>query len=240
MSEGLTNVEFAERAGCHEKQVRRAIQKGLLHKGPDGLLDAAQLDTPWRRQNRRTTARASDNSQNVRASVRRVVRPKAEVSEAPAASPLDLDQADAFIRKVLAGEYASQAEADRIKANALALKHVIAAREQAGNSVSLADAERAMFEAGRAQRDAWLNWPSRVGPLIAAELEIEVDRLTPVLSEHVHQHLADLGEPEGTTALCVGEPPSATVNTSRSDRFRRRRQAVLCEVAASPTLSRGG
>ena len=54
MSEHISISEFARRAGCDEKQVRRAIDKGRLRKGSEGLLDAAQLATAWRRQNRRT------------------------------------------------------------------------------------------------------------------------------------------------------------------------------------------
>lgn len=58
-------------------------------------------------------------------------------------------------------------------------------------------ANDALFEEFRAQRDAWLNWPARVGPLIAAELGVEAaDKVTAVLTAHVHKQISNLGEPE--------------------------------------------
>ncbi len=52
----------------------------------------------------------------------------------------------------------------------------------------------------RSPRDAWLNWPSRVSPLIAASLKIAVEPLLEVLNEHVQQHLASFGKPEADFA----------------------------------------
>lgn len=107
-----------------------------------------------------------------------------------------LDDADAYIQAVTTGDYASQAQAERIKENALALKHVLDVRERAGLLVEMAIAEKVLFELARADRDAWLNWPARIGPLLAAELGIEADRVTNALEAHVRKHLDDLGEPE--------------------------------------------
>ena len=67
VSERLTVSAFARAAGCDEKQVRRAIDKGLLRKGPDGLLAAGDVSGGWRRINRRTVARiVSDKAESVR------------------------------------------------------------------------------------------------------------------------------------------------------------------------------
>ena len=62
--------------------------------------------------------------------------------------------------------------------------------------MELALAEAVFFELTRSYRDAWSNWPVRIGPLLAAELGLEADRVTEALTAHVHTHLADLGEPE--------------------------------------------
>ncbi len=53
MSARLSVREFAKRAGCDEKQVRRAVEKGLISKGDDGLLNEADVAGQWRRPNRR-------------------------------------------------------------------------------------------------------------------------------------------------------------------------------------------
>ena len=57
-------------------------------------------------------------------------------------------------------------------------------------------AEKILFEQARASRDAWLNWPTRVGPLLAADLGLEADRVVGALTEYVHKHISQLGEPE--------------------------------------------
>lgn len=104
--------------------------------------------------------------------------------------------ADAFIRRVLSGDYASLAEAERIKENALAVKNLLAVRKQAGALVEFEVAEAVLFGAARAARDAWINWPARVGPMVAADLGVEADKATEVLTAHVHEQLAQIGEPE--------------------------------------------
>ena len=68
--------------------------------------------------------------------------------------------------------------------------------EKSGAIVDIALVEKALFEGARAQRDAWLNWPAKVGPLIAATLNVEADQVVEILNEHVHKHISQLGEPE--------------------------------------------
>lgn len=106
------------------------------------------------------------------------------------------EEADNFLDKVLSGQFADQGHAERIKENALAAKHLLAARKDAGNLVEIELAERVLFETQRSQRDAWINFPTRIGPLLAAELGIEADKVVEALTAHVHQQLDDLGEPE--------------------------------------------
>lgn len=86
-------------------------------------------------------------------------------------------------------------EAKRIKENYLAKLRELEYQEKTGSLVDLALVERVLFEEHRSQRDAWQNWPARYGPLIAAELGVEVDPVMRVLNEHIHKQLAQLGEP---------------------------------------------
>ncbi len=113
--------------------------------------------------------------------------------------PLRLDDED-FIAEVLAGRFALTGEAERVKENGLAARSLLAARREAGDVVDLEVAETLLFNMARSLRDAWLNWPSRVAPLIAASLGIEVEPLLEALNDHVQQHLASLGEPEADFA----------------------------------------
>lgn len=105
------------------------------------------------------------------------------------------EDADAFIKRVLAGDYDTIAQAERVKQNALALKHVLEVRERAHALVSRDAAEREVFEIARSWRDTWLNWSSKVAPLLAADLGIEPDALAGLLSGYVHRQLLELGEP---------------------------------------------
>ncbi|MFV4846633.1 hypothetical protein ACNJKD_09805 [Edwardsiella tarda] len=87
-------------------------------------------------------------------------------------------------------------EARRVKENYLALLTKLDFQQKDGQLIEMAAAEEVLFNAFRQQRDAWLNWPSRVAPLMAADLDVPADRMTEVLIEHVHKHISVLGEPE--------------------------------------------
>lgn len=77
MSERISISEFARRAGCNEKQVRRAIEGQRLAKGKDGKLNASDVAGVWRKPNRRTmlkrvgeaTPAPVRTTQNVRATI---------------------------------------------------------------------------------------------------------------------------------------------------------------------------
>lgn len=106
------------------------------------------------------------------------------------------------LREVAAGRSAGDPEAPnlvlerarlaRAQADAQERKN----READGELIEMQEAERVFFEVTRAARDAWLNWPSRVSPLMAAALNVPVDPLLAALGEHVHQQLDDLAQPE--------------------------------------------
>lgn len=87
-------------------------------------------------------------------------------------------------------------EARRVKENYLALLTKLEFQQKDEQLVEMTVAEDVLFNTFRQQRDAWLNWPSRVAPLIAADLGVPADRMTEVLIEHVHKHISVLGEPE--------------------------------------------
>ncbi|EHN1695361.1 hypothetical protein KG383_002711 [Salmonella enterica subsp. enterica serovar Newport] len=87
-------------------------------------------------------------------------------------------------------------EARRIKENYLALLTKLEYQQKEGELVDLTEAKEVLFTCARQSRDAWMNWPARVAPLMAADLDIPADRMTEVLTEHVHKHISLLGEPE--------------------------------------------
>jgi len=202
-SDTVSIREFARLDGCSDKLVRRAISEGKLRVSADGKLDRELAGTGWRRTNRRAAEGADTSADNAQMSAPAVRTSKRDAKvSAPADKPLDplrLDDED-FIAEVLAGRFALTGEAERVKENGLAARSLLAARREAGDVVDLEVAETLLFNMARSVRDAWLNWPSRVSPLIAASLGIAVEPLLEALNDHVQQHLASLGEPEADFA----------------------------------------
>lgn len=115
-----------------------------------------------------------------------------------------------FAEKLATGHHVDLITAQTIKENGLALIRLIEARKRAGEVMEVSDAEGVIFEMFRQQRDAWMNFPSRVGPLIAADLGLAPEKVVEVLKGHVHQHLIDLGEPDDPLSEVREAPPNSS------------------------------
>ena len=112
-------------------------------------------------------------------------------AEGPNGQPLE-----EFFRAILEGRFAVKADAEAAKENALAAIRLLELMEKDGSLIRLELAEAVFFEQARGDRDAWMNWPSRVGPVMAAEFGLPADKVTEVLTRHVHEELAGRGEPQ--------------------------------------------
>lgn len=212
MAEGISAREFARREGVSDTLVRRAIKQGRLKVSADKLLDPEQLGTAWREGNVPGALTSANRpcEQQVRTSPAGVRTPslvRTPAESAPAAlretELLDQIQSDESLesaaeRLIKSGQVPQHdyAEALRRKENYLALLRQLEYEQKTGALVDLETAERVLFEGARAQRDAWLSWPSKVGPLLAADFGLPADKVTAALTEHVHKHIAQLGEPD--------------------------------------------
>ncbi|XHF49433.1 MAG: hypothetical protein PIK35_12295 [Enterobacter roggenkampii] len=140
-----------------------------------------------------------------------ISRPVANKASAPAkkhsvpdlSSAMEAGEGDGSLLEGIARDFIlkngaelSLDEARRVKENYLAALTKLEFQQKDGQLIEMAAAEEVLFNAFRQQRDAWLNWPSRVAPLVAADLGVPADRMTEVLIEHVHKHISVLGEPE--------------------------------------------
>jgi hypothetical protein len=192
---GISIREFARREKCDDKLVRRAITKERLKANVDGSLDEGLVGSGWRKANRADTADkpSADTSKGVRTAVEKGRQQIKREGQVPAD---DISSLADFIDQTLRGEFAPQAIAEKVKENALALKHLLEGRQKAGELVPIETAERVLFETQRAQRDAWLEFPVKVSPLIAADLNVDPDRLMELLAAHVNRQCNDLGDPE--------------------------------------------
>src|SRR5262245_51988450 len=68
----------------------------------------------------------------------------------------------------------------------------LALAKMRGELMSREVATRKAFEFGRRWRDAWLSWAARIGPLIAAALDVDAGAVTVMLEGHVREHLTEL------------------------------------------------
>lgn len=108
---------------------------------------------------------------------------------------LFIQNTDELIEDILGGRYRKANYAERVKENHIALKHILDMRERAGMLVELDKVEALFFETSRKARDKWMDWPTKIGPLMAADLGLEADVVVEVLTRYVQSHLEKLGNP---------------------------------------------
>lgn len=183
--------EFARREGVSDTLVRKAVKLGRLKAFRDKSINPALVGTSWCESNAKganttanTGAKGSHSASNKTGKkLQDRVRDDEKLS-------------DAAQRIADEDELVDYAEALRLKENWLAKLRQLEYEVKSGTLIDMADVKAVFFDEFRAQRDAWLNWPTRVGPLLAADLGLEADKVTDALTAHVHKQIADLGEPD--------------------------------------------
>lgn len=63
-----------------------------------------------------------------------------------------------------------------------------------GELVSRSEAEKAIFERARAERDAWIAWATRIAPALSLELGVEAGALYGALDREVRAQLHELSQ----------------------------------------------
>ena len=185
----MTQIEYAKHAGVDRKTIGRWIKAGkYIALTADGLIDVEASDAA------RANLRDSTDPRTKNA-VKKTTK-TAQDTGLKDGSPVDEAVKDIMLAT---GAKMSKEEASRVKENYLALLTKLEFEKEDSQLVELSVAESVLFTAFRAQRDAWMNWPSRVAPLMAADLDVPADRMTEVLTEYVHKHISGLGEPEFNT-----------------------------------------
>lgn len=79
-------------------------------------------------------------------------------------------------------------EFQKMKRTELALK-----REK-GELIDKETVKAHVSKLGSQVRDSWMNWPSRVSALMAAELNVDEHKMHSILEKYVREHLNDIGE----------------------------------------------
>lgn len=166
-----TKTALARALGVSEKAVRKAIIAGRIDAEDDGTYDIEACRAAWR-------SRTDPSRTKVRA-----VRTEADAREAIS-----------MVRRILEEEGADAGSVDFNAARTAETIIKTREREQkmlvaGGKLVSADSVHKAVFSLAREERDALSNWPSRVAPLIAAEIGVDQVRLAVALEKHVREHL---------------------------------------------------
>ena len=167
---GLSIRAYARHRGVSDAAVRKAIQAGRITPGPDGTIDAEHADAQWQ-----------NNTQPPRFGVQ------------PAATPrerMETPSGDATMPAAGGSLLQARTVNEVLKAKIRQLELAEKKRERVDRAQAIAQ----VFQLARAERDAWLNWPSRVSSVLAAQLGVDAYTLHLLLEKAVHDHLQELGE----------------------------------------------
>jgi len=178
---GISIREFARRDGCSDMLVRKAIKAGRLHAAPDGRLDPALVGSGWRKANRRKAAPAP------------AARPK---SDPPA--PADLEQLADQVVYVEGRAPFSLIEAERIKANYLAMLRQLQYDRESGLVAPVEEIAAAVAAEFAVVRNNLLGLPSRLAPRLVFIRDVE--QMRAVLHAEITKVLEDLTLDEGSEA----------------------------------------
>lgn len=175
---GLSIRAYARHRGVSDAAVRKAIAAGRITPETDGTLDPHRADAEWARN---TEARRT----GTRARAVQVAVPPEVTSPAPAGEGHAALPASGGASLLQARTVNEVVKAQTNKVRLARLKGELVDRNQAIAHV---------FKLARAERDAWLNWPSRVSAQMAARLTVDPHAMHVALEAAVREHLQELGD----------------------------------------------
>lgn len=185
MTEFLSQAKYAKTRGVSPKTVTKWKQANLIVMSADGVLVDVDASNEKLKKYRTDGLSPTANDGSLRINQYSTVRRQHKPSQDE-----DFDDEQGSLDEGKAGIQ----EAKRVKENYLALQEKLEYEILQGQHIKIEEAKRLFFEEGRRLRDAWINWPIRVVPHIAAELDIPADKLLDVLNNYVYDHLNDLGD----------------------------------------------
>ena len=183
--QGMSEREYAARAGLSRGAIQKAKAAGRLVLHADGSIDAAASDA--------RRAAATDPSKQRPPPAPPLATPKLKpVPAAAVAAVGDTLRENGLPAPASGGATFLQAKTanEVLKSQERRLK----LQKLKGELVDRDRAEALVFRLARETRDAWVNWPARAAALIAAELGVEPATMQKVLEAHVRAHLDELAE----------------------------------------------
>ena len=186
---GLSIRAYARHRGVSHVAVKKAIDTGRISQLPDGTIDPVVADAQWAANTTPTRRSVADVASDkpapqVSAATREIpqaaARPQRETPEPPTPA--------------LSSGGTSLLQARTVNEVVKAQTNKVRLAQLKGELVDRAQAIAHVFKLARAEREAWINWPNRITPILAAELGIDEHTLFVALDVAVRVHLEELGE----------------------------------------------
>jgi hypothetical protein len=174
---GLSIRAYARHRGVSHVAVKKAIDSGRITPEADGTLDPHRADAEWAKNTE--APRAGTRARPVRAAV-------------PQETAAGASAGDTHVSLPTGG--ASLLQARTVNEVVKAQTNKLRLAQLRGEVVNRAQAIAHVFKLARAEREAWINWPNRITPTLAAELGIDEHTLFVALDVAVRAHLEELGE----------------------------------------------
>ena len=174
---GLSIRAYARHRGVSHVAVKKAIDSGRITPEADGTLDPQRADAEWAKNTE--APRTGTRARPVRAAVPQETAAIAPVGDTHTTLPTG---------------GASLLQARTVNEVVKAQTNKVRLAQLKGELVDRAQAIAHVFKLARAEREAWINWPNRITPILAAELGIEEHTLFVALDVAVRVHLEELGE----------------------------------------------
>ena len=166
---------YSRHRGVSDTAVRKAIRSGRITPEDDGTIDIAKADQQWEANTNKAQQRSSQKKPVPNTALETVDDTLREADSAAGSSTT-------YVQARTANEV--------IKAQTSKLK----LQQLKGELVDRAQALAHVFKLARAERDAWIGWPSRVSAQMAAELDVDAHTMHVTLEQYVRQHLSELAD----------------------------------------------
>jgi hypothetical protein len=182
---GISIREFSRRDGCSDTLVHKALKTGRLHALPDGTLDPALIGTGWRKANRRKAGATA---------------PTAAAPKADPPAPPDLEQlADQVVNVEGRAPY-TLIEAERIKANYLALLRQLQYDRESGAVVAVDEVVAQVTAEYAVVRNHFLGFSAKLAPRLCAMRRASVGEFKVAIDAEVYALLEGLTLDSAATA----------------------------------------
>ena len=186
---GLSIRAYARHRGVSHVAVKKAIDTGRITPLPDGTIDPVVADAQWAANTTPTRRSVADVTSDK--TTPQVSAPAREAPQASARPPRETAESPA---PALSSGGTSLLQARTVNEVVKAQTNKVRLAQLKGELVDRAQAIAHVFKLARAEREAWINWPNRITPILAAELGLDEHTLFVALDVAVRVHLEELGE----------------------------------------------